>query len=106
MTNTISPARNSTIQPAGLGATGSLATARADHTATLLPNGKVLVAGGSSCVLASAELYDPASGTWTATGSLATARDLHTATLLPNGKVLVAGGFDSTYQRSRERGAL
>ena len=44
----------------------------ADHTATLLPNGKVLVAGGynGSAVLSSAELYDPATGTWTATGSL------------------------------------
>ena len=75
-------------------ATGSLATARDYHTATLLPNGKVLVAGGvdNTDVLASAELYDPASGTWTATGSLATARYYHTATLLPNGKVLVAGG--------------
>ena len=53
--------------------TGSLATARASHTATLLPNGKVLVAGGEDSSfnpLASAELYDPASGTWTATGSL------------------------------------
>jgi hypothetical protein len=60
----------------------------------LLPNGKVLVAGGgsSSAVLASAELYDPASGTWTATGSLATVRIQHTATLLPNGTVLVAAG--------------
>ncbi len=58
----------------------------------MLPNGKVLVAGGgdSSGVLASAELYDPASGTWSATGSLGTARYGHTATLLPNGKVLVA----------------
>ena len=58
--------------------TGSLATARAEHTATLLPNGKVLVAGGedSSGALASAELYDPATGTWTATGSLTTARDI------------------------------
>ena len=79
-------------------ATGSLATARDDHTATLLPNGKVLVAGGydGSGTLASAELYDPASGTWTATGSLATARYRHTATLLPNGKVLVAGGSDNS----------
>src|SRR5205823_2244991 len=80
--------------------TGSLATARNGHTATLLPNGKVLVAGGSSVnfILASAELYDPASGTWSATGSLASARagqpSGHTATLLPNGKVLVAGGGD------------
>ena len=76
-------------------ATGSLGTARDLHTATLLPNGKVLVAGGSADgfqAFSSAELYDPATGTWTATGSLGTARDRHTATLLPSGKVLVAGG--------------
>src|SRR2546430_800844 len=74
--------------------TGSLGTPRLDHTATLLPNGKVLVAGGDFLfgVLASAELYDPASGTWTATGSLVTGRSAHTATLLPDGKVLVAAG--------------
>jgi hypothetical protein len=60
----------------------------------LLPNGQVLIVGGynGSSYLASAELYDPASGTWTATGSLNTARRYHTATLLPNGQVLVAGG--------------
>jgi len=79
-------------------ATGSLATARFAHTATLLPNGKVLVAGGAvgvdnnTTAIASGELYDPATGTWTATGSMATARAYHTATLLGNGKVLVAGG--------------
>jgi N-acetylneuraminic acid mutarotase len=78
--------------------TGSLATARQDHTATLLPNGKVLVAGGytggnNGVDLASAELYDPASGAWTATGSLALARSFHSATLLPNGEVLVVGGY-------------
>ena len=76
-------------------ATGSMATARCLHTATLLPNGKVLVAGGVDGVLSSAELYDPASGTWSATGSMGTARDYHTATLLPNGQVLVAGGYKS-----------
>jgi N-acetylneuraminic acid mutarotase len=75
--------------------TGSLTERRSHHTATLLPNGKVLVAGGNQFVtdLVSAELYDPADGTWTPTGSLKTKRRSHTATLLPNGKVLVAGGL-------------
>src|SRR6202040_2136472 len=80
--------------------TGSLATARIDHMVTLLPNGKVLVAGGfasdSYTIVKSAELYDPASGTWSATGSLAAARNFYTATLLSNGKVLAAGGFGSS----------
>ena len=75
--------------------TGSFVMARSRHTATLLPNGKVLVAGGNNGpALSGAELYDPATGTWTATGSMGTARSRHTATLLPNGKVLVAGGFN------------
>ena len=75
--------------------TGALPWARAGHTATLLPSGKVLVTGGyvpGGVSFASAELYDPATGTWSATGALATARSGHTATLLPSGKVLVAGG--------------
>ena len=103
----ISRARNSTIRRAGPGRPPAASPPHASsHTATLLPNGKVLVAGGLHGVrLASAELYDPASGTWTATGSLATARDDHTATLLPNGKVLVAGGARRAH-RSRERGTL
>jgi len=85
-------------------ASGNLGTARWAHTATLLRNGKVLITGGISALfdntypLASAELYDPALGTWAATGSLTTTRAYHTATLLPNGKVLVAGGYlNGTY---------
>jgi N-acetylneuraminic acid mutarotase len=76
-------------------ATGSLNTPRNSHTATLLANGQVLVAGGKSTagtILSSAELYNPVSGTWTITGSMSAARMTHTATLLPNGEVLVAGG--------------
>jgi hypothetical protein len=74
---------------------GSLQTARDFHTATLLPSGEVLVAGGygsGTVPLNSAEFFDPAMGSWSSTGSLGTARDIHTATLLSSGKVLVAGG--------------
>jgi WD40 repeat protein len=75
-------------------ATGSMVTPRSGHTATLLPSGKVLVAGGESAnvAMASAELYDPNTRTWTVTGPMVTPRSGHTATLLPSGKVLVAGG--------------
>src|ERR1017187_9381273 len=78
-------------------ATGSMTTARAGHTSTLLPNGKVLVAGGytGSVQLASAELYDPATGTFARTGDMTTARAGNTAVLLPNGKVLIAGGVSA-----------
>ena len=65
-------------------------TARFHHTATLLTNGKVLVAGGFNT--SSAELYDFATGTWSATGAMSTIRLNHAAILLLNGKVLVAGG--------------
>ncbi len=68
-----------------------MSTGRLDHTATLLPNGTVLVAGGSS-PLVSAELYNPATGTFSVTGAMITPRGSHTATLLPNGQVLIAGG--------------
>jgi N-acetylneuraminic acid mutarotase len=77
--------------------TGSLNASRIFHTATMLPNGKVLVAGGYNwppVSLRGAELYDPATSTWSVTGNLNAARDSHSATLLPNGKVLVAGGED------------
>lgn len=87
-------------------ATGKMATPRWGHSATLLANGKVLVAGGccgpmqsSSSYpagyytsLTSAELYDPASGTWSSAGTLTTARYAHSATALNDGTVLIAGG--------------
>lgn len=82
--------------------TGAMALARYEHTATLLPNGKLLVADGvgysnnSTVELASAELYDPVSGLWSATGTPNQMRHGHTATLLSNGMVLIAGGYDAT----------
>ena len=98
-------------------ATGNLAEARFDHTATLLANRKVLIAGGGTTTVGvtntnSAELYDPASGTFSQTGAVTryydttsekffykgemnAAHAMHTATLLPNGDVLIAGGMDA-----------
>jgi hypothetical protein len=78
--------------------TGSLNTGRYGQTATLLNNGRVLIAGGqnsTSGVLASAELYDPVTGTFSVSGSMSCACGRQ-PTLLPNGKVLFAGGFNGT----------
>ena len=75
-------------------ATGDLGTPRWRHTATLLPNDQVLVAGGggNSGALASAQLYHPAIGRWQRIADMNHSHVDHTATLLPNGLVLVAGG--------------
>jgi hypothetical protein len=80
--------------------TGSLHYGRTGARATLLRSGQVLVEGGaggpSNSTLTSAELYNPATGTWSVTGSLHQARGAHTATLLPNDQVLVTGGGSSS----------
>jgi N-acetylneuraminic acid mutarotase len=83
-------------------ATGDLHTRRKGHTATLLPDGLVLVAGGQGAAARSAETFDPATEKWTAIGNLTVPRDGHTATLLPNDLVLVAGGKDGAARSSTE----
>jgi N-acetylneuraminic acid mutarotase len=81
-------------------ATGGMVTERSGHTATLLPNGKVLVVGGENRTndyanpIRTAEVYDPDSGVWSAAGLLKYGRLAHTATLLADGRVLVAGGIN------------
>jgi N-acetylneuraminic acid mutarotase len=81
-------------------ATDSLTFGRAFHTATLLTNGMVLVAGGMGILphyagaFSSAELFSPALGLWMITGYMNAPRENHTATLLPDGQVLVAGGYN------------
>ena len=78
----------------GWSPTGSMAQVRRNHTATLLPSGKVLVTGGqdSGAAMASTALYDPGLGTWSAAAPVPSARENHSATMLPNGTVLIAGG--------------
>lgn len=97
---------NSSAGGAGvISAVRGMTTQRAAHTATLLPGGKVLVAGGfagGGSSLASAEVFDPATNTFAPAGNMNAARAAHTATLLPNGKVLIAGGYNGSYLASAE----
>jgi hypothetical protein len=80
---------------------GTMSTARTDHTASLLNDGRVLITGGNICVptecgiinaFATAELYDPAANAFSGTGTMATAHLKHTATVLPSGLVVISGG--------------
>jgi large repetitive protein len=82
-------------------ATGTMTSGREYDTATLLPNGRVLIAGGvdeSGRNVTSAELYDPVAGRFRETGPLTQARQSHAATLLSNGQVLITGGRQFVYE--------
>ena len=92
--------------PSGTGAVSEIAAmhiARASHSSTLLPNGKVLIAGGFAGSggeynpYRTAELYDPNSGTFQSVAEMSIGRSGHTATLLKNGKVLIVGGWTGRY---------
>jgi len=82
--------------PGTFNPTGYMSTVRANHTATLLPDGRVLIAGGTtglpSSITTTAELYDPTTGLFTSTGEMTVPRRSHAATVLPDGRVLIAGG--------------
>src|SRR5205809_8112086 len=89
--------------PGTFARTGEMHVARIDHTATLLNDGRVLVAGGGLSYIgpgswlytvhASAELYDPATGAFAPADDMTTPRAAHTATMLADGRVLIAGGY-------------
>jgi V8-like Glu-specific endopeptidase len=93
------PTASTTAEPWRWASAGSMTTARDCHTATLLPDGRVLLVAGRSGAypdvsLSSAEIYDPANGAFRATVPLSTTRHQHSATLLPDGRVLVIGGYN------------
>jgi hypothetical protein len=103
------PSLSMAQSPGNFTAIGNMTAARSGHSATLLANGKVLIAGGRQkgvnatpdaqgciglCVSPTAELYDPGTGRFTPTGNMTTARFGHSGTLLADGRVLIAGGYD------------
>jgi hypothetical protein len=96
----------------GMAPCQGLGECRIYSTATLLPDGDVLVAGGlagidqSPQTTPTAMLYDPHTNTWTATGSMTIGREGQTATLLPDGQVLMAGGTLYDHPTTTKRGII
>ena len=96
---------NDASRTGSVNAIRGMSTRRAAHTATLLGNGKVLVAGGfagDKNSLASAEIFDPKTNTFSSASNMNFTRAGHSATVLPDGKVLVAGGYNGNYLDSAE----
>src|SRR2546428_6749465 len=94
---------SSTAGPGSIAPTGEMNQPRSGHSATLLPDGKVLVAGGmveNGVFLETADLYDPATGRFIALKPMSVKRVSHSATLLPNGEVLIAGGLQGRERRN------
>jgi hypothetical protein len=98
-TGVYGPSNTADLRKAGSGViqpTGSMNSSRSNHSATLLQDGRVLLAGGatdsSNKPTQTAELYDPATGKFTSAGNMATPRSGHSSALLRNGRVLIVGG--------------
>ena len=98
------------LAPARAGAARSVAAVRPQlpiprcrHTATVLPDGRVLIAGGyHTAVLSGVQIYDPATNSWFAAASMKNPREQHAAVLLPDGRVLVVGGYGTRPLASAE----
>ncbi len=93
------------VTPNQVASPSAMTERRFGHTATLLPDGRVLITGGSSGASTfskTAELFDPRTGTFTRTGDMLEARFGHNSTLLPNGRVLITGGYRGGYLKSAE----
>jgi len=96
---------NNALRAGSINVIRNMNTRRAAHTATLLANGKVLVAGGfagDKNSLASAEIFDPKTSAFSSAGNMSFTRAGHSATVLPDGKVLIAGGYNGNYLDSAE----
>jgi len=88
--------------PGTLTVIGTMSTARAAHTATVLLNGSALIVGGLDAAGSTAELFDPQPRAFSRTGALRAARAGHSATMLADGRVLIAGGYNGEYLSSSE----